>query len=133
MTDKINDTLILLARLAIAALFLQAGIGKLFEIPGFAASLATKGVPFSGIAVYLVILVEILGAFALILGVKAKETSTILLIFTCIATLLSHAFWSFPDEVRDAQQGQFFKNLAIIGGLLLYFVTGPGKYRPVSL
>ena len=129
MTAKINDVIILLARLSISALFLQAGIGKLFEISGFAASLAAKGVPFAGLVVYIVILVEILGAAALVFGVRARETSVILLAFTCVATLLSHAFWSFPEEARSAQQGQFFKNLAIVGGLFLYFVTGPGRYR----
>ncbi|EGL65688.1 DoxX family protein [Agrobacterium sp. ATCC 31749] len=130
MTAKINDVIILLARLSMSALFLQAGIGKLFEISGFAASLAAKGVPFAGLVVYLVILVEILGAAALIFGVRARETSMILLAFTCVATLLSHSFWLFPEEARPAQQGQFFKNLAIVGGLFLYFVTGPGRYRP---
>ncbi|CUX00794.1 DoxX family protein [Rhizobium pusense] len=128
MTAKINDAIILLGRLSISAL--QAGVGKLFEIFGFAGSLAAKGVPFSGLVVYLVILVEILGAAALIFGVRARETGAILLAFTYVATLLSHAFSSFPEEARSAQQGQFFKNLAIVGALFLYFVTGPGRYRP---
>lgn len=91
MTAKINDAIILLGRLSISALFLQAGVGKLFEIFGFAGSLAAKGVPFSGLVVYLVILVEILGAAALIFGVRARETGAILLAFTYVATLLSHA------------------------------------------
>ncbi|AUC12027.1 hypothetical protein BLX90_17140 [Rhizobium sp. Y9] len=44
MTAKINDAIILLGRLSISALFLQAGVGKLFEISGFAVSFAAKGV-----------------------------------------------------------------------------------------
>jgi putative oxidoreductase len=46
MSARTNDVALLAARLAVAALFLPAGIGKLFGLSGFAASLAGKGVPF---------------------------------------------------------------------------------------
>jgi putative oxidoreductase len=46
MIARTNDVALLAARLAVAALFLPAGIGKLFGLSGFAASLAGKGVPF---------------------------------------------------------------------------------------
>jgi putative oxidoreductase len=46
-----------------------------------------------------------------------------------VATLISHSFWTLPAEAQSAQQTQFFKNVAIIGGLLFYFVSGPGACR----
>ena len=38
--------------------------------------------------------------------------------------------WEFADAARRAQESQFFKNLSIIGGFLLLFVTGSGALWP---
>ena len=47
------------------------------------------------------------------------------------ATLLAHVFWTIGDPAaRQAQEINFFKNLAIIGGLLYVFQRGAG---PISI
>ena len=46
--DRANDLVLLLGRLLMAALFLPSGISKLLGFSGFAASLATKGLPYGG-------------------------------------------------------------------------------------
>lgn len=128
MIDRINDGALLVARVAIAALFLPAGIRKLFDLSGFAGSLAAKGLPFADALAVLGVFAEIGGAIALILGFAPRLSSLLLVAFTLVATLTTHAFWTFPDAAQQAQQTQFFKNVAIIGGLLFYFVSGPGAY-----
>jgi putative oxidoreductase len=134
MIARINDVALLAARLSVAALFLPAGIGKLFNLPGFAASLAGKGVPFPDLLATLGVAAEIVASVALVLGVVPRLTALLLIAFTVVATLISHSFWTFPAEVQSGQQTQFFKNVAIIGGLLFYFVSGPGAYSvPVWL
>jgi putative oxidoreductase len=72
---------------------------------------------------------EVAAAVALVLGVAPRLTSLALAAFTGIATLISHSYWDFPEAARQAQQIQFFKNVAIIGGLLFYFASGPGAFR----
>jgi putative oxidoreductase len=62
-----------------------------------------------------------------VLGVFPRLTA-LLIAFTVVATVISHSFWTFPEAAQQAQQTQFFKNVAIIGGLLFYFVSGPGAY-----
>jgi putative oxidoreductase len=51
------------------------------------------------------------------------------LFFTIVASFSSHAFWTFEDAARRAQQHtQFWKNTTMKGGLLLLFVTAGGRY-----
>ncbi|PVE24338.1 DoxX family protein [Microvirga sp. KLBC 81] len=128
MTTRTNDVALLAARLAVAALFLPAGIGKLFGLSGFTAMLASKGLPYPDLLAVLGVAAEVLGPIALILGVAPRLTALLLIAFTLVATLISHSFWTFPAEAQAAQQTQFFKNVAIIGGLLFYFVSGAGVF-----
>jgi putative oxidoreductase len=63
---------------------------------------------------------EVLGAFCLITGFKKELGAALLLIFLLPTTFLFHP----PSD--PAQQTQFLKNLAIMGGLLLVIASGPG-------
>jgi putative oxidoreductase len=129
MTTRTNDVALLAARLAVAALFLPAGIGKLSGLSGFTAMLASKGVPYPDLLAMLGVAAEILGPIALILGVAPRLTAILLIGFTLVASLISHSFWTFADAAQAAQQQtQFFKNVAIVGGLLFYFVSGAGAF-----
>ncbi len=51
-----------------------------------------------------------------------------MVLFVIVATGISHRFWEFADAARRAQESQFFKNLSIIGGFLLLFVTGGSRF-----
>jgi putative oxidoreductase len=129
MMTRTNDAALLVARLALAALFLQSGIAKLSNLGGFTAMLAGKGVPFPDLFALLGAAAETVGPVALILGVAPRLTAVLLIGFTLIASLLSHSFWTFPDLSQAAQQRtQFLKNMAIVGGLLFYFVSGAGAF-----
>ena len=130
---RANDFVLLVARLAVAALFLPSGFSKLFGLSGFAASLAAKGVPFPEVLAFVGAATEVVGGAALVLGLAPRLTSVALVGFTVVATLISHRYWHFPEAARQAQQIQFFKNVAIFGGLLFYFVSGPGAFRMSAL
>jgi putative oxidoreductase len=128
MTTRTNDVALLLGRLAIAALFLPAGIGKLFNLGGFAASLAGKGLPYPDLLALLGAGAEVIGPVALILGIAPRLTAVLLAGFTVVASLISHSYWTYPEAQQAAQQTQFFKNAAITGGLLFYYVSGAGSF-----
>ena len=129
MLSRTDDAARFVARLAVAALFLPVGIGKLTNLDGFTAMLAGKGVPYPDLVAMLGVAAEVLGPVALILGVAPRLTALLLIGFTLVASLLSHSFWTFADAAQAAQQQtQFFKNLAIAGGLLFYFTSGAGAF-----
>lgn len=125
----LDDLALLVGRLCMAALFLPVGIGKIGKIAGFAGSLATKGVPLPTLMAYLTIVVEVGGGLLLILGLVPRVAAVVLAGFVIIATATSHLFWLIPDPAAQAgQQIHFLKNVAILGGLLIYFAAGPGAF-----
>ena len=128
MLSRGEDLALLLGRLFVAALFLPSGFDKLVHFSKFAGSLASKGLPYSKIWAILGVGIEVLGPLALIIGFWPRWTALALVAFTLVATWTSHRYWSFGGAPRHGQQVQFYKNLAIMGGLLFYFVSGPGAW-----
>ncbi len=73
--------------------------------------------------------VEFFGGIALILGLATRYVVALLLLFVIIATLSSHRYWEFAEAAaRRAQDNNFYKNLAIMGGLVFAFVTAGGRF-----
>jgi putative oxidoreductase len=64
-----------------------------------------------------------------VLGIAGRYAALLMLAFTVVATLISHRFWVYSDAaVRQAQLSNFSKNIAIIGGFLLLFAQGTGRF-----
>jgi putative oxidoreductase len=123
-----NPLLVLLARLALGAIFVVSGWGKLHGFEGFAASLANRGVPAAQIFAVLGVTAELGGGLAVVLGFMTRYASLLMLTFTIVATGISHRYWEVGDAAAHAQQmTQFMKNLTMLGGFLLLFATGGGK------
>jgi putative oxidoreductase len=50
-------------------------------------------------------------------------------VFTIIATAIGHRYWEIAEPAaRRVQQSNFAKNITIIGGFILLFVTGGGRF-----
>jgi putative oxidoreductase len=127
--DRANDLVLLLGRLLMAALFLPSGFSKLLGFTGFAASLATKGLPYPEAWAAAAVAIEVLGPVALILGVFPRWTALLLIAFVVMASGTTHRYWEFTEAAaRRAQEINFYKNVGIIAGLLFYFVSGPGAW-----
>jgi putative oxidoreductase len=123
-----NPMLPLLGRILIGALFLTAGVRKLMGVAGAAAYFAKLGFPAPEVMAYLAILIEIGGGLLLIIGWKTRLISWILIAFVVIATGMAHRFWEFTDPGQyNAQLNNFLKNIAVIGGLLMYVNYGAGS------
>jgi putative oxidoreductase len=112
-----------------AALFLPSGISKALGFSGFAASLATKGLPYPEVWAAAAIAIEVLGPIALALGFVPRLTALLLIAFVVMASGTTHRYWEFTEAAaRRAQEVNFYKNVGIIAGLLFYFVSGPGTW-----
>jgi putative oxidoreductase len=123
-----EDLALLMGRLFVAALFLPSGFHKLMTFSAFAASLKAKGLPFAVLWAAVMVAAEVLGPIALIIGAWPRWTALALVAFTAVTLWLNHRT-SFAGAVfRPRQNADLYRTLAIMGGLLFYFASGPGAW-----
>lgn len=116
-----------LGRVLFVALFLPAGISKLSGFEGTVEYFGSLGIPMAPAAVVATIAIEVLGSVALLIGYKTRYAAFALAAFTLFASFIGHAFWAVPAEQAFVQQLMFFKNIAVVGGLLILATAGAGK------
>ncbi|WP_246498773.1 DoxX family protein [Microvirga soli] len=133
MLTRSEDAALLIGRVLIAALFLPSGYSKLMAFSSFATSLAGKGVPYPEIAAGLLVAVEFLGPLALIIGLWPRWTAVALIGFTATMLWLTYGPSMTGLVLHPRQNVEFFQNLAIVGGLLMYFACGPGVWSRTRL
>lgn len=128
MNNALNNALSLVGRLLLALLFLPAGIGKLTGFAGTVAYIQSVGMPVPEIAAALALTVEIVGSVALVMGFGTRIAATVLALFTLVASFYFHNYWGAPAEQQFVQQLLFFKNIAVVGGLLTLAAWGAGAW-----
>jgi putative oxidoreductase len=126
MNTITTNGLTLFGRLAFAALFLPAGLSKLSGFSGTVGYIASVGLPLATAGAVLAILIEVLGAVALIAGLFTRLVALVLAVFTALASFWFHAYWTLPADQAFVQELLFFKNIAVIGGLLVLASHGAG-------
>ncbi|HEX2555852.1 MAG TPA: DoxX family protein [Microvirga sp.] len=123
-----SNAALALGRLALAAIFLVSGYGKLVGLAGTAAYIGSKGLPVPMVLAVLAGVGEVVLGAAIVLGFKARLAALGLVAFTAIATALFHDFWNLQGAARGEQQIHALKNLAMIGGLLVLAGAGAGRF-----
>ena len=102
-----------IARVLLCLVFIHAVIGKLTGFAGVAGAIAAKGLPLApGLLVAAMALMAV-GSALVISGWKTR-LGAVLLLFLVPTTLVFHG-----DVADKMERIQLFKNLAIMGGLLL--------------
>ncbi|CAH2788824.1 MAG: putative membrane protein [uncultured Paraburkholderia sp.] len=128
MTRPVDSGVILIARIALAVLFLWGGVMKLLGYAGFVGYLHSKGVPFVQIAAPIATAVEALGGLLLIVGFKVRPLALIMAVYAVATAVLGHDFWNVTDAALQRDMViHFWKDIGIAGGFLLLFVTGAGR------
>jgi putative oxidoreductase len=121
------DFIILVARVMIGLLFVMSGWPKLLHFQATVTGLTQRGIP--EVLAYLGPPVEFFGGLALVLGFLTPYAAILILLFTIIATGTSHRFWEFTDPAQyRTQNTNFWKNISMMGGMLLLWVTEGGRY-----
>ena len=122
-----QDVLLLLGRVLLGWIFVQSGWRKLMDIPAFVATMPRRGLP--DVLGYVAPPVEFVGGLFILFGVATRYAALLILLFTIIATFSSHRYWDFADAAqRQQQHTQFWKNVSMMGGQVLLFVAGAGRY-----
>jgi putative oxidoreductase len=123
-----RDIAALIGRILIAIMYIPAGWGKIGGFAGTSGYIASKGLPLPDVGAAIAIIVELVAGIMLLVGWKTRWAALALAAFTLVATFLFHDFWAAPEAKRFAEQLMFSKNIAIVGGLLLAYAFGPGRY-----
>ena len=126
--DKARNEVILLARILLVVLFVLFGWSKLTDFPGTVGYMASLGLPVPTLAAAVVVLMEFFVGLAIVLGFCTRPLALLLALYTLGTALIGHHYWTMAGADRMANMINFYKNISIIGGLLLLCVTGPGKY-----
>ncbi len=130
MTPSVStqNTLSLVGRALIALLFIPAGFGKIAGFAGVAGYIASKGIPLPEVCAAIAIAAELGLGLLLLVGWQARWAALGLAIFVAVITPVFHNFWAMPEAQKMMQQQAFFKNVAVLGGLLVLVAFGPGGW-----
>jgi putative oxidoreductase len=128
MSKSIQNALNLAARLLFVVMFLPSGIGKLTGFTGTVGYISSVGLPLPAVGAVLALVVEIVGSLALLAGFGTRIAALVLAAFSLVASFFFHAFWAVPADQAFVTQLLFFKNIAIVGGLLAIAANGAGEW-----
>jgi len=123
-----RDELILLGRVLMMLLFLISGWGKLTGFQGTVGYMGTVGAPMPMVAAAIAVVMEFGVGIALLIGFWTRPLALLMALFVLGTALIAHTFWNVEGAMQTANMVQFYKNLSIMGGLLLLAVTGAGRY-----
>src|SRR3569832_162841 len=118
----------LLGRLLIAQIFLMSGISKITGFEGTVGYIASKGLPLPQLLAGGSLLDELVGGLLLIIGWNTRWAAAALFVFTLLAALFFHNFWSMPAEQAQNLMIHFMKNFVLVGGFLFVVVFGCGSF-----
>lgn len=128
MFSSLQNPLSLIGRVLLALLFIPAGFSKIGGFAGTAGYIASKGVPLPELAAAAAIGVELGLGLLLLIGWQTRWAALGIALFTFVITFIFHNFWGVPAEQVMAQQQSFFKNIAVVGGLLTVAAWGAGAW-----
>ena len=123
-----RDLIILIARVLLVILFIITGWAKLTHFSDTVAYMTAESAPLPMIAAAIAVLMEFFAGIALLVGFFTRPVAFLLALFTLGTALIGHHYWTMVEPDRAMNMINFYKNLSIMGGLLLLSVTGPGKY-----
>jgi putative oxidoreductase len=122
------DIWMLIGRLALAWVFVVFGVGHVFNPAGLAGYLTSLKAPAPELLSWIALIMEVVIAITLVFGVATRYGAAIGIVFLILSTALAHRYWEYTGPAVAIQQGNFFKNISMLGGMLYVFVFGPGRF-----
>jgi putative oxidoreductase len=128
LSSKTQDIFALIGRALIALLFIPGGFGKIMGFAGTVGYIASKGVPLPEVCAAIAVVVELGFGLLLLVGYQTRWAALGIAIFTLVITFIFHNFWGVPADQVMMQKLNFFKNMAIVGGLFGFASFGAGAF-----
>lgn len=128
MFASLQNPLSLIGRILLALLFIPSGFSKIGGFVGTVGYIASKGVPLPELAAAAAIGIELGLGLLLLIGWQTRWAALGIALFTVVISFIFHNFWAVAAEQVMAQQQNFFKNMAAVGGLLTVAAWGAGAW-----
>ena len=126
--EAVKHPLLLISRLLMMVLFINFGLQKLLGYSGTVGYFVQQGVPLPYVATPIAIVMELGVGSAIALGLFVRPLAILLAIYTLATGLLGHPFWSMVGADQLEAEINFFKNISIMSGLFLLYMTGAGRF-----
>jgi putative oxidoreductase len=123
-----KDGLILVSRILLMILFVLFGWEKLFGFSGTVGYFTAIGAPLPGVSAFIAVVMELIVGIALVVGFWTRPLALLMALYTLGTAIIGHHYWTLSGMPRLESEINFYKNVSIIGGLILLCVTGAGKY-----
>lgn len=138
----LKDIADLIARMCLAFIFLFEAYDSTFYFKQTKAQMIEHGLTWNTEFLLICgIVLLVLGGIMLLTGYRSSFGVVMLLMYWIPVTFIVHDFWKIPrdcqfsvdclqmaDEYRRMQSIIFMKNIAILGGLLMVWVNGSGRW-----
>jgi putative oxidoreductase len=122
-------TVLLLGRILLALIFVYFGYLKLTNWGGSIAYFTKWGFAWAPVlGATLAVIFELGGGILLLIGWKTRWIAWALFVYLIFATGIVHTYWTYEQAQVFNQMAHFYKNLAIMGGMLVLAAVGPGRY-----
>ena len=128
-----TNGVLLAGRLILAASLVPEAVARATNVSGFGLQLWMKGMPYPTAVASAVVVAELIGPVALVLGLAPRLTASALITTTVITTGILHRFWNLAGVARQAEQALFLAHAGLVAGLLFYAVAGPGTWNLTAL
>ena len=126
---KSANVLILIGRILLAWVFVGSAYGAITNFSGSVGYFRSLNLPAPELFTTTAVVLEVLISVGLILGIATRYCAILVLLFVLIATAIAHRYWEYPAGPQQiGQYNNFLKNISIMGGVLLIFVTGGGWF-----
>jgi len=126
--EMVKHPILLISRLLMMILFINFGAQKLLDYSATVGYFVHLGVPLPYIATLIAIIMELGVGIAIALGLFVRPFAILLAIYTLATGVLGHPFWSMAGADQFEAEINFFKNISIMSGLFLLYVTGAGRF-----
>jgi putative oxidoreductase len=111
----------LIGRVLMSAIFIQAGLAKLMNVSGTIGYFESLGLPLASLVIWPVMLVELVGGLLILTGFYTRIAASVLALFCIAAAFTGHSNWA---NAADFQA--FMKDIAIAGGFFYVAAAGAG-------
>ncbi|OAF09951.1 hypothetical protein AYJ54_12195 [Bradyrhizobium centrolobii] len=127
--SKSANLLILIGRILLAWVFVGSAYGAITNFSGSVGYFRSLNLPAPELFTATTVALEVLMSAGLIFGLGTRYVAILVFLFVLAATAIAHRYWDYPPGPQQiGQYNNFLKNISIMGGAILIFVTGAGRF-----